>query len=61
MDFDLGDQAAAMRSRLREMITTHIAEDYLGAFTDDPADLDVAHRFCKLLADAGLLTIAWPT
>ena len=61
MDFDLGDQAAALRSRLRELITSHIAADYLGAFTDDPADLDVAQRFCKLLADEGLLTIAWPT
>src|SRR5215510_4466310 len=61
MDFDLGDQAAALRTRLRELISTHIAEDYLGAFTNDPADLDVAQRFCRTLADAGLLTIAWPT
>lgn len=61
MDFDLGEQAAALRARLRELITTHIAEDYLGAFTTDPADLDVAQQFCKTLADEGLLTIAWPT
>ena len=61
MDFDLGEQAAALRTRLRELITTHIAEDYLGAFTNDPADLDVAQQFCKTLADEGLLTIAWPT
>jgi alkylation response protein AidB-like acyl-CoA dehydrogenase len=61
MDFDLGDQAAALRRRLRELIATHVAEDYLGAFTDDPADLDVAQRFCKLLAAEGLLTVAWPT
>lgn len=60
MDFDLGEQAATLRSRLRALISTHIAEDYLGAFTDDPADLDVAQRFCKTLADEGLLTIAWP-
>ena len=60
MDFDLGDQAAALRSRLRELIATHIAEDYLGAFTNDPADLDVAQRFCHTLADEGLLTVAWP-
>jgi alkylation response protein AidB-like acyl-CoA dehydrogenase len=60
MDFDLGEQATALRTRLRELITTHIAEDYLGAFTNDPADLDVAQRFCKTLADEGLLTIAWP-
>ncbi|MEX2294157.1 MAG: acyl-CoA dehydrogenase family protein [Acidimicrobiales bacterium] len=61
MDFDLGEQAAALRTRLRELIATHIAEDYLGAFTNDPADLDVAQQFCKTLADEGLLTIAWPT
>ena len=61
MDFDLGEQASALRSRLRELIATHIAEDYLGAFTSDPADLAVAQRFCKTLADEGLLTIAWPT
>jgi alkylation response protein AidB-like acyl-CoA dehydrogenase len=60
MDFDLGDQAAALRTRLRELISAHIAEDYLGAFTSDPADLAVAQRFCRTLADEGLLTIAWP-
>lgn len=27
MDFDLGDQAAALRSRLRELIATHIRSD----------------------------------
>ena len=61
MDFDLGEPAAALRARLRALIAAHIAEDYLGAFTDDPADLDVAQRFCKTLADEGLLTLAWPT
>lgn len=60
MDFDLGEQAAALRARLRELIATHVAEDYLGAFTSDPADLDVAQRFCRTLAEEGLLTIAWP-
>jgi alkylation response protein AidB-like acyl-CoA dehydrogenase len=61
MDFDLGDSAAALRVRLRALIAEHIAEDYLGAFTSDPADLDVAQRFCKTLANEGLLTLAWPT
>ena len=61
MDFDLGESAAALRVRLRALIAEHIAEDYLGAFTSDPADLDVAQRFCKTLADEGLLTLAWPT
>ena len=61
MDFDLGAPAAALRVRLRELIATHIAADYLGAFTSDPADLDVAQRFCKTLAEEGLLTLSWPT
>ena len=61
MDFDLGDQAAALRARLRELIAGHIAEDYLGAFTNDPADLATAQAFCRTLADEGLLTLAWPS
>jgi alkylation response protein AidB-like acyl-CoA dehydrogenase len=61
MDFDLGESAATLRVRLRALIAEHIAEDYLGAFTSDPADLDVAQRFCKTLAEEGLLTLAWPT
>src|SRR5688500_17368214 len=60
MDFALGDRAAELRARLRALIATHIPEGYLGAFTDDPADLDVAQRFCRTLAEADLLTVAWP-
>jgi alkylation response protein AidB-like acyl-CoA dehydrogenase len=61
VDFDLGEQAAALRTRLRALIAAHVPEGYLGAFTSDPADLDVAQRFCHTLADEGLLTVAWPT
>lgn len=61
MDFDLGEQATALRVRLRALIDAHVADDYLGAFTDDPADLEVAQQFCRTLAAEGLLTIAWPT
>ncbi|HMC40195.1 MAG TPA: acyl-CoA dehydrogenase family protein [Acidimicrobiales bacterium] len=60
MDFDLGERAAELRSRLRTMISDEIPEGYLGAFTDDPADLEIAQRFCRRLADEGLLTWSWP-
>lgn len=60
MDFDFGAEAVALRGRLRALIEEHIPEGYLGAFTNDPADLDVAQRFCRTLADEGLLTVAWP-
>ncbi len=60
MDFDLGEQVAALRGELRQLIEEHIPPDFLGAFTDDPADLEVAQRFCRLLAERGLLCMAWP-
>jgi alkylation response protein AidB-like acyl-CoA dehydrogenase len=60
VDFDLGEDVAALRSELRGLVGEHIPADYLGAFTDDPADLEVAQRFCRLLAERGLLCLAWP-
>ncbi len=60
MDFELGPEAAALRAELRALIGEHVPADYLGAFTDDPADLETAQQFCRLLADRGLLCAAWP-
>jgi alkylation response protein AidB-like acyl-CoA dehydrogenase len=60
VDFDLGPEATELREDLRQLVREHVPADFLGAFTDDPADLDVAQAFCRLLADRGLLCIAWP-
>ena len=60
VDFDMGADIAALRHELRELISEHVPPDFLGAFTDDPADLEAAQRFCKLLAERGLLCVAWP-
>jgi alkylation response protein AidB-like acyl-CoA dehydrogenase len=60
MDFDLGEDAAALRAELRQLVAEHVPADFLGAFTDDPADLSVAQEFCGLLAERGLLCMAWP-
>jgi alkylation response protein AidB-like acyl-CoA dehydrogenase len=60
MDYDLGERAEGLRARLRDLIGSEIPADYLGAFTDDPADLGIAQSFCKRLAAEGLLTVAWP-
>ena len=60
MDYDFGPTAAGLRRRLRGLIAGEIPAGYLGAFTDDPRDLDVAQRFCRRLAQEGLLTVAWP-
>jgi alkylation response protein AidB-like acyl-CoA dehydrogenase len=60
VDYDLGEQAGALRTELRELVREHVPEDFLGAFTNDPADLEVTQAFCRLLADRGLLCMAWP-
>jgi alkylation response protein AidB-like acyl-CoA dehydrogenase len=60
MEYDLGPSATALRRRLRGLVRDHVPEDYLGAFTADPADLAVAQDFCRTLADEGLLCMAWP-
>ncbi|MEU5484418.1 acyl-CoA dehydrogenase family protein [Streptomyces mirabilis] len=60
MDFRMGERATTLRAQLRGMVREHVPADFLGAFTEDPADLEVAQRFCRLLADRGLLCLAWP-
>jgi alkylation response protein AidB-like acyl-CoA dehydrogenase len=60
MDFDMGENVVALRAGLRQLMAEHIPPDFLGAFTDDPADLETAQRFCRILAERGLLCLAWP-
>jgi alkylation response protein AidB-like acyl-CoA dehydrogenase len=60
VDFDLGEGADRLRRRLRELVNEEVPAGFLGAFTDDPADLDFTREFCRLLAGEGLLTWAWP-
>jgi len=61
VDFDMGEEVAALRRELRGLIADHVPADFLGAFTDDPADLATAQAFCRTLAERGLLCMAWPT
>ncbi|CUU55270.1 Acyl-CoA dehydrogenase [Parafrankia irregularis] len=56
----MGEGVAALRRDLRQLVHKHVPPDFLGAFTDDPADLEVAQSFCRTLADLGLLCMAWP-
>jgi alkylation response protein AidB-like acyl-CoA dehydrogenase len=60
MDFEMGQKAAELRQELRALVKAHVPEDFLGAFTDDPADLETAQAFCRLLAERGLLCLSWP-
>ncbi|MCX4096890.1 acyl-CoA dehydrogenase family protein [Nocardia sp. alder85J] len=60
VDFRMGSAAAGLRDELRQLVADEVPPDFLGAFTDDPADLEIAQRFCRTLADRGLLCLAWP-
>jgi len=60
VNFEMGEDVAAIRRELRQLVADHIPPDFLGAFTNDPADLEVAQSFCRTLAERGLLCVAWP-
>jgi alkylation response protein AidB-like acyl-CoA dehydrogenase len=60
VDFEMGDDVDALRRDLRQLVDEHIPPDFLGAFTDDPADLATAQHFCHVLAEQGLLCPSWP-
>ena len=56
----MGAAADGLRQELRALVKDHIPADFLGAFTSDPADLQTAQDFCRVLAQQGLLCLAWP-
>lgn len=49
MDFDLGEDAGALRARLRALVADHFPDEFLGAPTDDPDDLAATQAFCRRL------------
>jgi alkylation response protein AidB-like acyl-CoA dehydrogenase len=61
MDFDLGQPVADLRAHLRRLVAEEVPADFLGAFTHDPADLEVAQSFCRRLAAEQQLCPAWPS
>lgn len=60
LDFDMGTRAGELRAQLRELVDRELPERFPGAFTDDPADLAAAQRFCRVLAERDLLCLSWP-
>ena len=60
MDYDFGAAADDLRGHIRDLIAEHVPADFLGEFTPDGSGRDVVDRFVRVLADEGLLTMAWP-
>ena len=59
LDYAEGPDERELRAELRSLIDENLPHRFLGAFTDNPEDLKTAQRFCKVLADRQLLTLAW--
>ncbi len=60
LDYAESPEVTELRQRLRALIDKHIPASFLGAFTSDPADLEIAENFCRVLGAERLLTPAWP-
>ncbi|MBW0101219.1 acyl-CoA dehydrogenase family protein [Pseudonocardia sp. KRD291] len=60
MEFSDSERSAALREELRALVREHVPPTFLGAFTKNPQDLELAQSFCRTLAEKGQLTPAWP-
>lgn len=60
MDYTTAAEDVALRRKLRELISSSMPGNFLGAFTRDPRDFELAQSFCRTLAEHELLTPAWP-
>jgi alkylation response protein AidB-like acyl-CoA dehydrogenase len=60
VDYELGDEAATLRTRLRTLLAENLPVDYLSPFSTDPEAQAQGRAFTQLLAREGLLTIGWP-
>jgi alkylation response protein AidB-like acyl-CoA dehydrogenase len=61
LDFAESEKTAELRVRLRDLIAEFIPKDYLGAFTDDPVDHEIANNFNRVLGENRLFALTWPT
>lgn len=60
LDFADSEKSVQLREQLRGLIAESIPKDYLGAFTDDPNDHQIAKDFCRVLGENRLFALTWP-
>ena len=60
LDYGESPQVRELRDRLRHLVAEHIPPGFLGAFTDNPADLAITQAFCRELGSQKLLAMSWP-
>lgn len=60
MEFNDSPETRLLRTELRKLMSDRLPADFLGAFTDDPADLELTQQFCRELGERGLISLTWP-
>jgi alkylation response protein AidB-like acyl-CoA dehydrogenase len=60
LDYSAPHRVTVLRAELASLIEEFVPAGFLGAFTEDPADLAVTERFSRELGKRRLLTMAWP-
>jgi len=61
LNFRESPEAESLRDQLRAMMADLLPEDFLGGFTNDPADMDTTEAFCRELGSRGLISLTWPS
>lgn len=60
LDYTESDSVTRLREELRRLISELVPADFLGAFTDDPADFALTEEFSRELGRRHALAISWP-
>jgi alkylation response protein AidB-like acyl-CoA dehydrogenase len=60
MNFRESPEAESLRETLRAMMAELLPRDFLGGFTDDPADMETTKAFCREMGSRQLISLTWP-
>jgi len=60
MDFAFTDEEEAFRAELRAFLDVELPDWWRGMFVDDDRAMPFTREMCRMLAERGWLTLAWP-
>jgi len=60
MDFAFTEEEDAFRTELRAFLDTQLPDWWRGMFVDDERAIPFTREMCRMLAERGWLTLAWP-
>ena len=60
MDFAFTEEEDAFRTEIRAFLDTQLPDWWRGMFVDDERAIPFTREMCRMLAERGWLTLAWP-